>query len=249
MKYKITKLLIILSVVLLFYFVFIIFGVINSYLKPNILITLCCATLYLVTIFLLVKVFNKTLSNIPISAFVGKHHILAILVSIVFIVFSFFLSTIAVIQFNFSFQPIDKFFESSFEFIIVSISEEFVFRAFLFLSILYLLRNVLFSALFASLVFTTIHFYAIDNITHFLWIYSTSMLLTYLYVYTKSIAAPITFHFLINILNENIIAQINNDHLLIVGQIICMISCIFILVFLSRAKINSDHIGNFKYIY
>jgi len=244
MKNKIVRLLIILAVVFLFYFVFILFGGISSYFKNDFPIVACCTTFYLITIFFLVKVFNRLLNNISLSDYFGKNHLRATLISTALIVFSFFLPTLAVTHFDFSFQPVVKIFESSFEFVVVSISEELVFRAFLFLSILLLSRNVLLSAVLVSLLFTVVHYNSIENITHFLWVFVTSMLMTYLYVYTKSIVSPITFHFLINLLNENIIIQINIDHLLIVGQFVCMILCVFLLWFLSNRKNNFDLIGN-----
>jgi len=232
MKNKIIRLLIVLSVILLFYLVFILLGGIKSYFKTSTLITLCCATLYLVLIFLLVKQFNKAINNLSLTDFIGKNHFQAILIGIVAVAFSFFVPTIVEIQFDFTFQPINKIFQSSFEFIVVSISEELVFRAFLFLSILYIFRHLLLSAIITSLLFTLIHFYEIDNFIPFLWVFSTGMLMTYLYVYTKSIGAPITFHFLINLLNTNIIIQINDDHFILLGQAIVMILFVFVLGFL-----------------
>ncbi len=240
MKSKFNKLLSLLTILLLFYFVFIIFGGIANYYKDNINIVLCCAVFYLTTIFFMVKIFNSTINNIILSNYLGKNHIYSIIVAFIFVTFTFFLPVIILFHFNFNFQSFDKILISSFEYIVVAVSEELVFRAFLFLSVLIIIRKLLFSAIIVSLIFTLIHYNSIENIVYFSWIFTTSLLLSYLYFYTKSIASPITFHFLINLLNNNIIVQIDNNIIIIASQVACMILCIIFLLIFSKLK-NFDN--------
>ena len=204
---------------------------------------ICRTPFYLVIIFLLVKIFNKKINNILTTDFLGKNHIRSIFISVFFIIISFCLPTIILIQFDFNFQPIEKVFESSIGFIIVSITEELIFRAFLFLSIFCLLRSVIFSALLVSLLFTFIHYNAIENITQFFWVFSASMLITYLYVYSKSIVSPIVFHFLLNLLSTNIIVPPNLHSILLVTQVVSMILCVLLLWFISSRN-SFSLIGN-----
>ena len=192
---------------------------------------------------MLVKIFNKKINNILTTDFLGKNHIRSIFISVFFIIISFCFPTIILIQFDFNFQPIEKVFESSIGFIIVSITEELIFRAFLFLSIFCLLRSVIFSALLVSLLFTFIHYNAIENITQFFWVFSASMLITYLYVYSKSIVSPIVFHFLLNLLSTNIIVPPNLHSILLVTQVVSMILCVLLLWFISRRN-SFSLIGN-----
>jgi len=215
--------------------------IIKNYFEGKTIIILCCAFSYLVVIYFFVVKFNKILNNLVPSDFIGKDHLKAVLVAVISIVLTFFVEALLIKQFDYGFSSLYENFESSIGFVVVSVSEELVFRAFLFVSILKLSRRPLFSVLLSSLIFTLVHYHLTGTFAELFWVFSVSILITYLYLFTGSIVSPIIFHFLINLFSTNVYMPDDQYLIIILIQSTSMILLAFLIALIPKLN-NIDHV-------
>ena len=241
MKLKVESFFINVGITIVCYIVFIVFTSLTNYFNNKTLPTIGLSTLYIFSLFLLIRYFNKSIYNISVKQFIGNGHLKGILTSILMITIVFTVPYFAISDSDYIFSWNKELIESIISNSIVAISEELIFRAFFFLSMIVVIRKHLISALLASLVFTFIHFFRLESVVHFLWIFSASMLMTYIYYATKSLFSNILFHMLINVLMSYVFVSVGQLQNLLITQIIIMSFLTIIILFLLKNKF-ANHI-------
>lgn len=239
MKLKIESFFINVGIVIICYIVFIVFTSLSNLLNNNTLAKIGLAITYLISLFFLIRYFNKSIYNISVNQFIGKKHLIGIITSLVilFIVFAipYFIISESKYIFSWKIELLESLLSNS----IVAISEELVFRAFFFLSMIVVMRNHLLAAFLSSLAFATIHIFGIDNLVHFLWVFSASMIMSYIYYVTSSLISTIIFHLFLNVIISYAFVSPDQLENLLITQIITMSSLTFVILFLLNNKLNN----------
>lgn len=153
MEKYINSVLINIGLTLLFYLVFIVFTSASNYFDNKIIPSLIISVLYILVLFLLVRYFNSTIYGITVEQFIGKKHLLGIFLSLFSIIIVFLVPYLFFPDTYFTIAWDKATIEAILTNIIVGISEELIFRAFFFLSLLTIFRYNIVSAILSTIFF------------------------------------------------------------------------------------------------
>jgi len=218
---------------LLLILAFFVFSHIGNFTK-NPYMVLPIFLIYIIVMYFMVKRFHKRINGLTTNNYIGHGHLRASLYSLLFLAVTWSLPIIILRNYDYTLQPAKEIINSGISNIIVGITEELAIRAFLFVSFLVITRRVFLSAVISSLLFAFLHSQTITSVNDFVNIFTGSMLLTYLYIYFNSIAAPIIFHFMINTLNSMADLPPAQDNMLVMVQTVCFASGLLLLMVLFK---------------